>query len=371
MSAPLRFLTIVVLAWGAVRATTLGVVPGFTVGYAKPAPPPPVVPTEFPQLAESQFDVGDGWSIPPEPVNAAIPAGPPTRRPVTYYLPRPYPDYPVRGAYYQPPAPIAPRAAWSLASLNSASAWPTPAEHPAYSYLPPFTPAALPPRQSRPAPAATPALGPDGKPRLDRWQLSTWALLRGAPSPGALASGGTLGGSQAGARVTYALNRSLALSLRTTSPIGGNSGVEVAGGIRWVPRQSIPVAITAERRQSISPHGGGRSDFALFAEGGVYRRPMPWRFELDAYAQAGIVGISERDLFVDGAFAFTRPVYKRFSAGFGIWGGYQPGVYRLDAGPRISMQVRDNIRAHVDWRQRLVGSAQPTSGATLTLAADF
>ena len=98
---------------------------------------------------------------------------------------------------------------------------------------------------------------------------------------------------------------------------------------------------------------------------------MPWRFELDAYAQAGIVGLGRRDLFADGAIAFTRPVYGRFSAGLGMWGGYQPGLYRLDAGPRISMKVRDNIRAHVDWRQRVAGNAQPASGPALTLAADF
>jgi len=43
----------------------------------------------------------------------------------------------------------------------------------------------------------------------------------------------------------------------------------------------------------------------------------------------------------------------------------------VDAGPRISVRVRDNIYAHVDWRQRLAGSARPASGPALTLAADF
>ena len=36
MSAPLRFLSVAVLAWAAVRATTLGALPGFTVSHAKP-----------------------------------------------------------------------------------------------------------------------------------------------------------------------------------------------------------------------------------------------------------------------------------------------------------------------------------------------
>lgn len=196
-------------------------------------------------------------------------------------------------------------------------------------------------------------------------------LYRGSPQPDPLATGGTLGGSQAGARLTYAINRFIAASLRTSSPIGGSRGAEVAGGIRLTPFRSIPFAITAERRQSISPHGGGRSAFALFAEGSLYRQRMPLGFRLDAYAQGGVVGFNSRDLFVDGAMAFTRPVYGRFSAGFGVWGGAQPGLYRIDAGPRISVRLRDNIYAHADWRQRLAGDARPASGPALTLAADF
>jgi hypothetical protein len=366
MSAPLRFLSISVLAWAALRATTLGALPGFTVSHARPVPPLPIVATELtsPVAASGPEGLGE-WSILPDA--AAIPAAPPPMqvRAVPYYLPA-FP--PIQTRYYA--APIAPRRAWSLASSNLGAATTfvpaATAASAAYSELPSLIPAAGLPQRSIPVPAAVSA-----RPGLDRWQMSSWALLRGVPAPGALASGGTLGGSQGGARVTYAFNRSLAASLRMTSPIGGSRGAEIAGGIRWIPLRSIPVAITAERRQAISPHGGGRSDFALFVEGGLYRRPMPWRFELDAYAQAGIVGLTERDIFADGAIAFTRPVYGRFSAGFGMWGGYQPGLYRLDAGPRISVRVRDNIRAHVDWRQRIVGNAQPVSGPALTIAADF
>ena len=173
---------------------------------------------------------------------------------------------------------------------------------------------AFPAGQSRPVQPL--AIAPPPKPKLDRLQLTSWALLRGAPQPGSLAAGGTLGGSQAGARLTYAFNRWLAASVRTTSPLGGSRGAEVAAGVRLTPFRSIPIGFTAERRQSISPDGGGRSAFALFAEGGVYRQPMPFRFSLDAYAQAGVVGFNSRDLFADGALAFTRPVWGRVSAGF-------------------------------------------------------
>ena len=55
----------------------------------------------------------------------------------------------------------------------------------------------------------------------------------------------------------------------------------------------------------------------------------------------------------------------------GGWGGVQPGLYRVDAGPRLTMQVRRNVRVHLDYRQRLAGNAEPGSGPTLTLAGDF
>ena len=54
-----------------------------------------------------------------------------------------------------------------------------------------------------------------------------------------------------------------------------------------------------------------------------------------------------------------------------MWGGVQPGLYRLDAGPRVSMKVRDNVRVHLDWRQRMVGNSLPGSGPAITLAGNF
>jgi hypothetical protein len=117
-------------------------------------------------------------------------------------------------------------------------------------------------------------------------QLSAWALWRGGPGTGSLASGGTLGGSQAGARLTYAVDSRIAASLRTTTPIGGSSGGEVAAGVRFTRFPSLPFAVTAERRQAIGRFSTGRSDFALFADGGVYQKPLGWNLLLDGYAQA-------------------------------------------------------------------------------------
>jgi hypothetical protein len=210
--------------------------------------------------------------------------------------------------------------------------------------------------------------------RRDRIQLTMWAMLRDTrtltASPTSLASGGTLGGSQAGARLFYNFSPMISAAVRTSSQVGRRGG-EVAGGIRVRPLRTIPVWFTAERRQALGKYGGGRSAFALFAEGGVYERPMPWGFTLDGYAQAGIVGMRSRDLFADAGAAVTRPIYRQFSGGFGVWGGVQPGIYRVDAGPRLTMKVRRNMRVHLDYRQRLAGNAEPGSGPTVTLAGDF
>lgn len=377
MSAPVRFLLVAVAGWALFRGAGAGLLPdmsGFTVEKAEAATAPPIVPTEFPPIS------------PPEP---PAPQGP---------------DYAYAGYYPSYPA-----------AYQGYAAYPAPAPRyvpvPVY-YYPNYVPARtvsvpLPPPQSTPADVEEPQFyspvpklesfdvaqvypqsTPDWNARpeqpsrgilakiiparhLDRLQLSAWALYRGTPGTGSLASGGTLGGSQAGARLTYAFNPRIAASLRSSSPIGGSRGGEVAAGVRLTPFPAIPVAITAERRQRIGRFSTGRSDFALFAEGGVYQRPVGWDLMLEGYGQAGVVGLRERDFFADGGFTLSRPVYGRFSLGVGAWGGYQPGIYRVDAGPRLSYRVRPNVSLHLDWRQRLAGAAQPSSGPALTLGANF
>jgi hypothetical protein len=74
---------------------------------------------------------------------------------------------------------------------------------------------------------------------------------------------------------------------------------------------------------------------------------------------------------VDGGAAVTGPIYGRFALGAGVWGGAQPGLSRLDVGPRMSMQVRPGIRAYVEYRLRLFGTADPGSGFAATVATDF
>jgi hypothetical protein len=362
VSAPVRFLALTVAGWTAFRLTALGAVSGFTLGYARPASLPPLVPTQLAALAPAE----PAWPAYPE---AAYPAAPlqvpvqevPVRIAVPYYVPV---DLPAQSA--EQLTSIPPRPPWRLPDSVKASL------HDVFPSLrapeEDFVALADFPRQAISTPAVIAPIAENPKPK--RWQLSSWAFLRGPAVPDSLATAGQLGGSQAGARLLYNFRRSLAASLRLTSPIGASTGAEIAGGVRWIPLRSIPIAITAERRQSIS-RAGGRSDFALFAEGGLYRRPLPLRLYLDGYFQGGVVGVTRRDLFVDGAATVSHPVFGPISAGFGLWGGAQPGLSRLDAGPRVSVRVRNNIYAHLDWRQRVAGTAKPNSGPAVTFAADF
>ena len=377
MSASLRFLALAVVGWAGVRTATLGALPGteaFTLGRDVPparaiaaADAPAIAPTEFPPLdapdaelmQSAAADAMPGAQAPAIASSAAIPI---------YYYPV---SIPGGGPYIQAslPAPrrgrltqIAPEpAAVFYAPIPQLDEWP----------LSRMASAAMPSRRSSTTAAQQSQPQAALAARVDRLQLSAWALLRGRPGPASLASGGTLGGSQGGARLTYLITPGIAASLRSTSPIGGGRGGEIAAGIRVTPIRSIPISLTAERRHAIGRFGGGRSAFALFLEGGVYQRPMPLGFELDAYAQAGVVGARRRDLFADGGYTLTRPLFGRFSAGFGMWGGIQPGLYRVDAGPRLSMRVRNTMRVHLDYRQRLAGNAEPGSGPVLTLAGDF
>lgn len=370
MRPSLRFLALAVLGWAGFRAATLGALPGteiFGVDSSE-AKPPPIVATQFPPIeplppasaGQATSDLREaGWPYAQSP---RFPATAPTVSPTVYYV-------------SAPSAPAAPRRA-SLADLlpdprpQFYSALPVLDEWPlsriASTSMPPLRSSVVAPGESMPV-----AIKRSG---IDRVQLTAWALLRaqsaGVAGSQSLADGGSLGASQAGARLTYNFTRQIAATLRTSSDVGRRGG-EVAAGVRIQPVLGIPLWIDAERRQRVGRYGGGRSAFALFFEGGVYDRPMPLHFVMDGYLQGGVVGFRSRDRFIDGGLTLTRPLYKQFSAGFGVWGGAQPGLYRVDAGPRVTMRVRKNLRVHFDWRQRLAGNAVPGSGPAVTLAGDF
>lgn len=203
-----------------------------------------------------------------------------------------------------------------------------------------------------------------------RWSVSAWLLLRDDAGASSLAPGGTLGGSQAGARLVWRLDHRLALSARAYAPLRRAAGAEAALGLEWRPAPRVPVALLAERRIGLGREG--RDAFALMVHGGGSAR-LPLSVRLDGYAQAGIVGLAARDLFVDGAARVSVPVGP-VEVGGGAWGAAQPGAARIDAGPSVSWRLpvpRSSLRLSADWRFRIVGDARPDSGPALTLAADF
>lgn len=384
-----RFLGFAVFAWAGVRAVSLGIVPGTGAlatslspgaGSATIGSVPPIATTEFapldplapPAPAGPVAAASSGDPLAASQYGAARYAALPSfvqRGPATE--PAPFTYYAARGEQHQ-----------SRARMRYADEelMPEPRRLP-FSGEPA---APQPPRQQlataamptghSPVPAAD-ATAPPLVRASKRLELSTWALMRGKPGDllGAnslAASGATLGGSQAGARMTYWVNPHLGASLRTSTPLGGARGGEAALGVRFRPWLSVPFAITAERRQRFG-RAGGRNDFALFVEGGLWDRPMPAGFRLNGYAQAGVVGIKSHDLFGDGAFTLTRPLWRNVSAGFGVWAGAQPHLYRIDAGPRLTIMMKHHMRIHADYRQRLRGTAFPSSGPSVTIAGDF
>ena len=381
MTASIRFLGFAILAWAGGRAASLIYFPGSTVTAA-----PAARAAALPPVAQTRFDPPP----PPDPVpqQGYYPGfssgyGPayPGAYPGTY--PAAYP--PAYGGFPRGDRTIVIPASWPTnATTHShyAGGWAGIMPTPQPLYYVPLSPEPWPnaPAVSTPAMRSTSGSGaalpttPARPPRFDRLQLTAWALLRGTgygtvPST-SLASGGTLGGSQAGARLTYRFNQAWAASLRSSSSVGGVRGAEVAAGIRWQPLRSIPISVTAERREGLGRFGG-RSAFAVFAEGGIYHRALFNKVYLDGYIQGGVVGMRNRDLFVDGGATISRPIWRNISGGFGVWGAAQPGLYRVDAGPRLTMQVRRGIKVHADYRQRLIGNAAPPSGPAVTLAADF
>lgn len=334
MSPSIRFLFLVVAGWIALRGVALMVVPAPAPARERPAP-------AIAAAAAPRF-------VAPEV--AATPE-PPAALATTF-------AYSIAAA---PVRALAPRSPDKMSHRQ-------PIDRVAQSLVP-GPPVAAPPPFIQPPLAPYPPASSDA-PTASRLSASAWALVRPSLGSASLASGGTLGASQAGARLRYALAPWLAASLRASAPLGHRLSGEAAAGVTVTPSPRVPLHLTLERRMALGD-GGGRSAFALFAEGGVYGRALPQGFRLDGYAQAGVVGARRRDLFADGAVAITRPLAGTLSVGGGVWAGAQPGVSRVDVGPRLSLRLTPRARVDLDWRQRVAGNARPASGPALTIASDF
>lgn len=202
---------------------------------------------------------------------------------------------------------------------------------------------------------------------------SAWLIARGG-SNGTLL-GGQLGGSQAGARLTFALDaqRRVALSARIATPLSGR-GREAAVGLDWRPTR-LPVHVIAEQRLSLDGGRGGPTLMLVAGTGPAKVAPGVW---LESYAQAGVIGRDGAEGFGDGAIRATHRVpvrgRLRLDLGLGAWGAVQRGAQRLDVGPTIGIALpvaAHTVRVSLDYRARIGGDASPGSGPALSLGTDF
>ena len=211
-----------------------------------------------------------------------------------------------------------------------------------------------------------------------RWHGSAWLFARDGGAVD-LARFGQLGGSQAGARIAWRVDGSgripVSIAARAYAPLRTRDGAEGAVGIEIEPLRHAALRLSVERRFGVTR--GGRDAWSAYAAGGLYREFGP-DIVADAYAQTGVVGARRRDLFVDGAIRAGRRLQladrHALILGAGAWGAAQPGVSRIDIGPRAAIVVpidKATVTLASEYRVRLTGKARPGSGLAFTLATDF
>ena len=171
--------------------------------------------------------------------------------------------------------------------------------------------------------------------RLDRIQVTAWALLRqqqtGVAGTPSLANGGTLGASQAGSAADlqfHPADRGDAPDhVRSRTARRRSCASAFASSRRAHPlvvhRRAPPAPRHRRRRaQRLRPvlrKRGLRSADAVALRAGRLSSGRGGRRHATASSMA--------------ALTLTRPGVQAFSAGFGVWGGAQPGVYRARCGP--------------------------------------
>jgi hypothetical protein len=211
---------------------------------------------------------------------------------------------------------------------------------------------------------------PTGSARGSRWAADLWLAVRPGDVGGL--GVGQLGGSQGGARVTYALDdrRRVSLSARAFAPLRGR-GAEAGLGLDIRPVDA-PLHLLLEQRVGLDG-GGSQPAVALIGGGSL---ALPRRARLDGYGQAGAV--RRRGAFADGAAQLVVPVAERngirLEGGAGLWGAAQRYVARLDVGPSAALVLPargSTVRLQLDYRVRIAGDARPGPGPALSLGGSF
>jgi hypothetical protein len=241
---------------------------------------------------------------------------------------------------------------------------------------------ALPPAPG--VPAAAPmlaAVATRSVPGPSRWSADAWLLLRKDTTTPLLSGRPSYGRSQAGAVIRYRLASESALRpqayLRVSSALAGAREREVAAGLSARPLAGVPLRFAAEARVGETDRGT-RVRPAVFAVTEFPPLELPLGMRAEAYAQGGYVGGEFATAFVDGQARVERRLVGRgetaLSAGAGVWGGAQKNAARLDVGPTAAVTFRlgdARGRLAADYRFRVAGDAEPSSGPALTLSAGF
>jgi len=214
-----------------------------------------------------------------------------------------------------------------------------------------------------------------------RWSGDAWLLLREDTTTPITSGRGSYGQSQVGAVLRYRIAPSSghrpAAFVRASTALVEAGKPEVAAGLAARPVPRVPVALAAEARVS-ELHDGTAVRSAVFGYSEFPPLDLPAGVRGEAYVQGGYVGGRYSSAFVDGQVRVDRAIARlgpaELRAGGGAWGGAQEGAKRFDIGPAATIAVALGgapLRMSADWRFRVAGDANPSSGPALTVSTGF
>jgi hypothetical protein len=232
-----------------------------------------------------------------------------------------------------------------------------------------------------PIPAFPQLVGDTARASAKRWSGDAWLLLRRDTTTPITSGRGSYGLSQVGAvlryRIAPANGHRPAAFARASTALADVGGPEVAAGLTGRPLARVPVAFAAEVRAS-ELYSGTSVHPAVFAYSEVRPLKLPLGARGEAYFQGGYVGGRFATPFVDGQMRVDRELARfgpaELRAGGGAWGGAQKGAKRLDVGPGATIALDLDgtpLRMSADWRFRVAGDANPSSGPALTVSTGF
>lgn len=214
-----------------------------------------------------------------------------------------------------------------------------------------------------------------------RWSGDAWLLLRRDTTRPITSGRGSYGQSQIGAVLRYRIAPSNghrpAAYVRASTTLAASGAPEAAAGFTGRPVPGVPVAFAAEMRAA-RLYSGMAVRPAVFTYSEFPPIKLPFGARGEAYLQGGYVGGRFATPFVDGQVrvdhALARLGSAELRAGGGAWGGAQKGAKRLDIGPGATVAVKLGgapVRMSADWRFRVAGDANPSSGPALTVSTGF